>query len=291
MAFCIQCGHPNPEEGRFCDHCGNPLVWGVDEASRPKISEPAARVCPECKQSSTSDKFCTSCGHKFAAVSVPEPVLAEPAVSPAVKLPRNTSAQEAKPRKAGLGDGSKSKSRFVLGVGIAVVLVALGAAAYVILGPSGSKPSPAPSIESQSATPPAESKSAPALLPALPLATESSPSPVVVEPKANPAPPAAVPTEPRTAPARPKPVRQKPVPPVKEKEKERLPPPPPAASMAEKPARQETQKQFSCSDLPFGLLVACGVEGKDVIRKCAPDLKTWNHNIPGCNRQGGATNN
>ena len=293
MAFCIQCGHPNPEERRFCDQCGNPLIWGVDEASRPKISPSSAQVCPACKKSSTSNKFCTSCGHKLAAVSVPEPVLADPVVSPAVESPLNTSAQEAGPQEFGLEDGRKPKSRLVLGLGIAAGLVALGAAAYVIMSPSSSEPSPppasAPSIESQPAAPHSESKSAPALLPALPLATESPPAPVAVEPKPNPAPPAAVPAKPRTAPVRPKPVRQIPVPPVEEKKKPA--PPPPATSMEEKPALQKAQKQFSCGDLPFGLLIPCGVEGKDVIRKCAPDLKTWNHNIPGCNRQGGATNN
>ena len=290
MAFCVQCGHRNPEEGCFCDQCGNPLVWSVNEASRPKVPQPSAQVCPACKKLSNSNKFCTSCGHKFAAVSVPapEPVHVEPAVSPAVEL-------TAKPREASLGDGRKPKSRLALGVGVVVGLVALGTAAYMIMSPSSSKPSlppasvSAPSIESQPAAPLAESKSAPGLLPALPLAPEPSPSPVVVEPQANPAPPAAVPAEPRAAPVRPKPVRQKPVPPVKEKE--RPAPSPPAPSMAEKPARQDAQKQFSCSDLPFGLLVACGVEGKGVIRKCAPDLKTWNHDIPGCSRQGGATNN
>ena len=290
MAFCIQCGHPNPEEGRFCDHCGKPLVWGVNEASRPKISKPSVQVCPACKKPSASEKFCTSCGHKFVAVSTPEPelALAEPLVSPAVDF-------TAKPQDSGEGEERKAKSRLMLGVGIALVLVALGAAAYVIMGRSSSEPSPplasapAPTIEAQPAASPAESKSAPAPLPASPLATESPPAPVVVAPEANPAPPAAVPAEPRTPPVRPKPVRQKPVPPVKEKE--RPAPPPPTPSMAEKPARQDVKKQFSCSDLPFGLLVACGVEGKDVIRKCAPDLKNWNHNIPGCNRQGGATNN
>lgn len=46
-----------------------------------------------------------------------------------------------------------------------------------------------------------------------------------------------------------------------------------------------TERQFACSDLPFTLRVSCTVEGKDVIRRCAPDLKQWNHQRPGCNRQ------
>jgi serine/threonine protein kinase len=44
-------------------------------------------------------------------------------------------------------------------------------------------------------------------------------------------------------------------------------------------------RQFSCGDLPFALRVPCTIEGKDVIRSCAPDLKQWNHQRPGCNRQ------
>jgi len=37
--------------------------------------------------------------------------------------------------------------------------------------------------------------------------------------------------------------------------------------------------------LPFFLQITCGVEGKEVVRRCAPDLKNWNHSIPGCDRQ------
>lgn len=50
--------------------------------------------------------------------------------------------------------------------------------------------------------------------------------------------------------------------------------------------RPEAPRQFACSDLPFGLRVTCTVEGKDVIRKCAPDLKHWDNKRPGCKRQG-----
>lgn len=55
------------------------------------------------------------------------------------------------------------------------------------------------------------------------------------------------------------------------------PPPPSTASTPE--------RQFACGDLPFALRVSCTVEGKEVIRRCAPDLKQWNHQRPGCNRQ------
>lgn len=56
--------------------------------------------------------------------------------------------------------------------------------------------------------------------------------------------------------------------------------PPPDAAPAPAPERQ-----FACSELPFALRVPCTIEGKDVIRKCAPDLKQWNHQRAGCNRQ------
>lgn len=57
------------------------------------------------------------------------------------------------------------------------------------------------------------------------------------------------------------------------------------------PAKSESQRSFACSELPFALRVTCTIEGKDVIRKCAPDLKNWNHDRPGCNRQGGTSRN
>ncbi len=275
MAFCIQCGHRNPDEGRFCDQCGNPLVWGADKASESQPPHPSAQACPVCKKPSSSDKFCTSCGHRFGAVSAPVPV--EPAMSPAVELRLNTSSEEVKPQKSGFGNGHKRKSHLVLGV--AVGLLVLGIGAYVIMSPSSSEPSPQPvlSIESQTAPPPAESKSAPEPLPVLPLATESSPSPVAGEKQVKPVQPTTASAVPRAAPVRPKPA-----PPVKETPAAQ---PPASLPTAEKPVPREVKKQFSCGDLPFGLLVACGLEGKDVIRKCAPDLKTWNHDIPGCNRQ------
>ncbi|MDT8990992.1 serine/threonine-protein kinase [Curvibacter sp. APW13] len=53
----------------------------------------------------------------------------------------------------------------------------------------------------------------------------------------------------------------------------------------EAPAPTENPRTFACSDLPFALRVTCTIEGKDVIRKCAPDLKTWRNDLPGCQRQ------
>jgi hypothetical protein len=57
------------------------------------------------------------------------------------------------------------------------------------------------------------------------------------------------------------------------------------------PAKPASQRSFACSELPFALRVTCTIEGKDVIRKCAPDLKNWNNDRPGCNRQGGTARN
>ena len=73
MTFCIQCGHLNHAEGQFCDQCGNPLDRGEDEASQPAFFQPSAQACPLCGKSSTSENFCTSCGHKFGTLSAPLP--------------------------------------------------------------------------------------------------------------------------------------------------------------------------------------------------------------------------
>ncbi|BAO84517.1 pyruvate/2-oxoglutarate dehydrogenase complex, dihydrolipoamide acyltransferase E2 component [Serpentinimonas maccroryi] len=63
------------------------------------------------------------------------------------------------------------------------------------------------------------------------------------------------------------------------------PPPPPSPAAAAAPA------PFTCEALPLGLRVTCTVEGQAIIRKCAPDLRNWNHNLPGCNRQAANTTN
>lgn len=64
-----------------------------------------------------------------------------------------------------------------------------------------------------------------------------------------------------------------------------------AGGRKETPQPSAPQRQFACSDLPFALRVTCTIEGKDVIRKCAPDLQTWNHDRPGCQRQNQAPRN
>jgi len=114
--------------------------------------------------------------------------------------------------------------------------------------------------------------------------TEPPPPPAENKPQASTAaPPAkAAPTpRPQTPPPAPKPKPVETLPAPVEPTPAPAPPPPP---------RQDAQKQFSCEELPFSLRLTCAIEGKDVIRKCAPDLKAWNHNIPGCNRQNSTAN-
>jgi hypothetical protein len=57
---------------------------------------------------------------------------------------------------------------------------------------------------------------------------------------------------------------------------------------ASRPMSQEPQaapvKQLTCADLSFALMLVCKLEGMEVIRKCVPDMKNWNNNIPGCQR-------
>ena len=301
MAFCIQCGHRNPDEGRFCDQCGNPLVWGADKASQPESPLPSVQICPGCgKRRSDGERFCTGCGHRFDAAAPAESVASLPGGPKITMSPQGT-----EPQKSDLGDGRKRKSPLLLGAGIAVGLVASGLAIYVIMSPAGFNPSPQPALASHASSepspPPAPSAPLPTAAPSAsinnpavpqpdpPLATEPTALPVVAEKQLNPAPPAAV-TEPPPAPARqkPAPVKKKPAPPTSASStaKKPAPLPEPPSQTAEKPVQPASKKKsFSCSDLPFGLLVACGLEGKDVIRKCAPDLKMWNHDIPGCSRQ------
>lgn len=82
-------------------------------------------------------------------------------------------------------------------------------------------------------------------------------------------------------------------PPLAAKPMRNAPPKPSAESDRNNrsPAKPEPQRSFACSELPFALRVTCTIEGKDVIRQCAPDLKNWNHDRPGCNRQGGTSRN
>jgi hypothetical protein len=57
---------------------------------------------------------------------------------------------------------------------------------------------------------------------------------------------------------------------------------------ASRPTSQEPQtapvKQLSCADLSLPMMLICKLEGMEVIRKCVPDMKNWNNNIPGCQR-------
>lgn len=64
---------------------------------------------------------------------------------------------------------------------------------------------------------------------------------------------------------------------------------PPTKTPVEPASKIDSTGQFSCNDLPLVLAISCRVEGKDIIRKCAPDLRNWNNAIPGCNRHNGSS--
>jgi hypothetical protein len=64
---------------------------------------------------------------------------------------------------------------------------------------------------------------------------------------------------------------------------------PPTQRIVEPVPKTYSSGQFTCGDLPLVLAIACRIEGKDIIRKCAPDLKNWSNTIPGCNRQSGGS--
>src|SRR2546423_13356 len=54
---CQACGHPNPDDARYCGDCGQPLAREVH--------------CGECGASAApGQKFCTSCGTPLAAAAV-----------------------------------------------------------------------------------------------------------------------------------------------------------------------------------------------------------------------------
>jgi len=41
MAFCTQCGHSNPDDGRFCETCGHPMVKPVAVSSPHGVTQAA----------------------------------------------------------------------------------------------------------------------------------------------------------------------------------------------------------------------------------------------------------
>ena len=41
MAFCTQCGHSNPDDGRFCETCGHPMVKPVAASSQHSVTQAA----------------------------------------------------------------------------------------------------------------------------------------------------------------------------------------------------------------------------------------------------------
>ena len=47
MSFCTQCGHSNPDEGRFCETCGHPMVKPVAVPSEPDAPQAAPQAAPQ----------------------------------------------------------------------------------------------------------------------------------------------------------------------------------------------------------------------------------------------------
>lgn len=254
---CPSCQADNRDGAKFCIGCGSPL--------------PLPFTCPVCGKASTSTKFCTHCGHKFG--EAPQ----SPLIAPEPPKPE--------PKPEGGGDSRLTKIVVIL----VVVLIALAAAAYVFLRPANPEPTVEP-VSAESALAPTPVVQPPATKPPLaqpPVAEPlSSPSPILEAPlttpdpsiKAAPAPRPQIKPLPKTKPMGARTAPAEPARPL-------VAPSPLPAPAPEPQRRLEAQKQFSCGDLPFGLRLACGLEGKDVIRKCAPDLKSWNHDLPGCNRQ------
>ena len=171
---------------------------------------------------------------------------------------------------------------------LVIVLGLLGAVAYVFLKPTSPETATPPAAHTESAptpvppaVPPDKTPPPPVQLPVkeppppLPPA-ENKPQANTMDPSVKAAPPSR-PQTPRAPKAKPMEPRSAPV------ELDR--PSSPQESTVPKPQqRQDEQEIFSCGDLPFVLRLVCGLEGKDVIRKCAPDLKAWNNDIPGCKR-------
>jgi len=62
MIKCGSCAFENPDDGKFCTGCGQPL------ARPPAAPEGPAKFCTECGAKIPADSnFCTSCGKGFAA--------------------------------------------------------------------------------------------------------------------------------------------------------------------------------------------------------------------------------
>jgi DNA-directed RNA polymerase subunit RPC12/RpoP len=79
---CIQCGHLNPEEYRFCEECGA-------EFAQPEQIPAELQECPNCAHRNLPEyRFCEECGETLIPAEAPapepervlEPIVAEPVV-------------------------------------------------------------------------------------------------------------------------------------------------------------------------------------------------------------------
>lgn len=168
---------------------------------------------------------------------------------------------------------------------MALVLIGLAVAVAVVLFALVrlNKSSPSAPEAAQAGTAPAAAVSTPTSVPENPVAAPANTAPAA--PTAAPAQPRPATPEKATAP---KTTVATPPPTTAHRDKPAAPAP--QASETPKPVEpapstHPAARDFGCKELPFGLMVTCGVEGKDVVRKCAPDLKNWNHDIPGCDRR------
>ncbi len=68
LSTCAKCQQPVPGSGNFCDHCGAPVVAGIEGA--------AGKLCPQCMNLCPAKAvLCMHCENKF---ELPQPVLSTP---------------------------------------------------------------------------------------------------------------------------------------------------------------------------------------------------------------------
>ncbi len=61
---CVNCGHVNPPDAKYCSQCGTNKGTGASDAGLTY-----ARVCPKCSFVNEKEaKFCGDCGYGFSAV-------------------------------------------------------------------------------------------------------------------------------------------------------------------------------------------------------------------------------
>lgn len=289
QAACTQCSAPwNP--GKFCKICGH--KYG-EEASI-KASEPVALPVEQPAPVVVSVESVTP------VTPVPEPVVAAkpPAPEPApvalqeiLPLPECEPISRPEPDHLAVESAKKlpeplpfrNGGKKVVFGGAVLLVAALAGGGYWFMKNSSAMPEatisasePVPNIvDAVKTEPPPTTEPVPTTLGNVePVPEAPSPAPV-----ATPQPPA------RPKASKPKEVvHPKPAALPQSAPQSQLEPLP----EAKKP--QAVTSDFSCKDLPFMLVLTCKVEGKEVIRKCAPDLKRWDNSIPGCQRGSASSN-